>query len=315
MGTSTRWKGPRWPGLNQRFSRWTPERSDPGRAAASAVDALHRACRADPDAFGLREASTAAGLRLADTMRVLAKEGPTGLRRAAEHQEGEQALGGSAVPHGETGATGLEWSGPADAFVADLTERIAGDGTTVVDACLRRAAVVSAGRLLDRAEVRQAVDASYGSGSTVPEGDGWASDLLCLLYRWFFAGLVSEFLRAVVAEQIDLTLPGLSTAMPEAGIPEKVTDLVLSLVPDPCEEATEREGPSGLVPGGELYPEVVAAAADDPAAATPDLVEVARLLVPRSVGAVLGLADGMPGIDEAATTTPSDRPADEEPSA
>ncbi|MFJ6694568.1 hypothetical protein ACIQM4_00645 [Streptomyces sp. NPDC091272] len=207
------------------------------------------------------------------------------------------------------GPEGAQWPDPADAFVAEFTDRVAGDGTTVVDAALRRAVVASARRILEQPGMREALGAPSGSSSTAPGGIGLTGDLLCLLYRWFFADLVSEFLRAVIAEQIDLMVPGLSSVAPEAGISDKVTDLVLSLVPDPCEEATEtaEEGmPAGLVPSDELPPGGTAGAASGPPVIAPPLLEVARLLVPGTVGKVLGLTSATSSTEGAAAATPID---------
>ncbi|MFI5806337.1 hypothetical protein [Streptomyces sp. NPDC051561] len=296
--------------------------------AASVIGALQNACRADKDAFGLREAATAAGLRLTDTLRVLAEDGPVGLhRRPPEARVGKQPQGGGEVSYEEgipgqneapadpgEGTEGPRWPDPADAFVAEFTERVAGDGTTVVDAALRRAVVASARRILEEPGVRETLHASVGAEAAASGGRGLAGDLLCLLYRWFFADLISEFLRAVIAEQIDLTVPGLSSIAPEGGIPDKVTDLILSLVPNPCEEATgafEGEGAVVLEPSDELSSggPGEAEAASDPPAVAPPLLEVARLLVPGTVGKVLGLASAASAAGEIAAI-----PVKEEPS-
>ncbi|MEU8887449.1 hypothetical protein [Streptomyces sp. NPDC048442] len=273
----------------------------------------------DKDAFGLREAATAAGLRLTDTLRVLAEDGPDGLhRRPPKARVGKQPQGDGEVSY-EDGIPGRNeapadpwevtegalWPDPSDAFVAEFTERVAGDGTTVVDAALRRAVVASARRLLEQPGVRESLGAPSGSDSASPGGSGLAGVLLCLLYRWFFADLVSEFLRAVIAEQIDLVVPGLSSAVPEGGIPDKVTGLVLSLVPNPCAEAAEGEGLVDLVPSDELPPGDATGATEDPPVVAPPLLEVARLLVPSTVRKVLGLAADASGTDETAITTPT----------
>ncbi|MFJ4876252.1 hypothetical protein ACIP93_13685 [Streptomyces sp. NPDC088745] len=254
---------------------------------------------------------------------MLAEDGPVGLhRRPPEARVGKQPQDRGQVSYEDgissrneapadrwEGTEGPQWPDPADAFVGEFTERVAGDGTTVVDAALRRAAVASARRILEQPGMREALGAPSGPYSTVPGGSGLTGDLLCLLYRWFFADLVSEFLRAVIAEQIDLMVPGLSSVAPEGGIPDKVTDLVLSLVPNPCEEATEtgvEEGPAGLVPSGELSPGGTTGATGDPPVIAPPLLAVARLLVPDTVGKVLGLASATSSTDETAAATAID---------
>ncbi|MEV8404250.1 hypothetical protein AB0R12_00185 [Streptomyces niveus] len=287
------------------------------------IGALQNDCRTDRDAFGLREAATAAGLRLIDTLRVLAEDGPVGLhRRPPEAPVGKQPEGRGEVSYEDgfpgrneapadpwEGTEGPQWPDPSDAFVAEFTDWVAGDGTTVVDAALRRAVVASARRILEQPGMREALGAPSGSYPTAPGGSGLTGELLCLLYRWFVADLVSEFLRAVIAEQMDLMVPGLSSVAPEGGIPDKVTDLVLSLVPNPCEaatESTEEARLAGLMPSGELPPGGTTAAASDPPVIAPPLLEVARLLVPGTVGKVLGLASATSNTDETAVASPID---------
>lgn len=249
MGTSTRWTGPggrsgiaaEWSRVSRRLSRWNG-----GGAQAEQLldkilddhlDVLHRTIREDQSAFGLVDAATKAGYRLADVMAVLAHDGPRDLKDAGD-------------------------------FLARFTDEVGGEGGTVTDAAIRRAATDTAERLLKRQ------NAETGGGEAA--GDGLAGDLLCLLYQWFFADIVTEFLRSVIAEKVKLVAPILPVLDPGDHIADWAADKVLSLVPSPCEEAAE------LVEEAKFAESVI----EDPVGSLPD---IARRLVPGTVGRVLGL--------------------------
>ncbi|MGW4238162.1 hypothetical protein ACWEJP_15220 [Streptomyces sp. NPDC004749] len=269
MGTSTRWEGPRWSGLSSRLARWDPDRSDTGATATAAIAALQGACRTDPSAFGLRDAACAAGVRLADAMEALGASGPSGLlNKGPAHED---------LGSGEEGPL-LDWQDPADAFVAELTRRVGGEGGTVVDAALRRAVTASARRLLTtHPEIRESLSTPDGPS----QGRGLAGDLLCLLYQWFFADLVTEFLRAVIAEKIRLTVPVLDVIDSEGRIADGVADRIIALIPDPCEEAEAQAADAA---------KAALSAHDASADVDVPLSDVARRLVPGVVGKILGFA-------------------------
>ncbi|KOU07187.1 hypothetical protein ADK88_11865 [Streptomyces sp. NRRL F-2295] len=111
-------------------------------------------------------------------------------------------------------------------------------------------------------------------------GKGWSGDLLCLIYQWFFADVVAEFLRGVIAEKIKLVVPVLPVADPEDHVADWVAEQVLHLVPNPCEEAEHLKNAVEQA-------EDAVATFEDPTVGT--LAQVARGLVPRAVGAALGL--------------------------
>ncbi|MFE2640425.1 hypothetical protein ACFXKF_37775 [Streptomyces scopuliridis] len=194
--------------------------------------------RADPAAFGLYDATYAAGERLADVMATLA-------------------------------GTGLDGTD----FPARFTVLIGGEGGTVTDAAIRRAAAEAAQRLMRHPEAAA--------------GGALSGGLLCLLYEWFFAGVVAEFLKAVVAEKVKLVVPVLPVLDPEDHIADWVADHVLKLLPSPCDEAAR------LVEKAETALSVV----EDPAVTLP---EVARALVPRTAGRALGLITEQDAGEEAA---------------
>lgn len=98
------------------------------------------------------------------------------------------------------------------AVVGDFARHVAGTGTTVVDAVGRRAAVRAGERLF-----------------SAP-----ADTLFCLVYRQFFADVVSEFLRAAIAEEINAAVPVLVLVDPAGQVTDWVAARLVALVPDPC---------------------------------------------------------------------------------
>lgn len=281
MGTSTAWRGPggntglrrRWSTLQGGLTRWQSRYTQAGGEGGAAaelslravqeltaqadayVDALRETCREDEHAFGLQDAAFAAGERLATAMAALAASGTAGLAS----EDG---------PHFED---------PATAFVAELTNAVAGDGGTLADAAVRRAAA-KAGRLLVR-HYPEVLGAPTGA-EDASSGRGFVGELLCFLYKTFFAEFVAEFLRAVVAENLRLAVPVLAMDRSPESFTDHIATRIVGLVPDPCEEHTEHEQ--------------TAVAAEGPLGGEPALLlpDVARRLVPRTVRAVLGLPQG-----------------------
>ncbi|MFD4114699.1 hypothetical protein ACFWSJ_14705 [Streptomyces niveus] len=203
---------------------------------------MHQTLRADRSAFGLHDTACAAGERLALAL-------------------GSMAAGGAESE---------------DALVARLVSEVGGDGGTLADAAVRRAVAAAVRDVWDRhPELGDAIDAGATSG-------GFAWDILCDLYQVFFADMVGEFLRSVVAEHVKLAAPVLIATDPEGRIADWVAEKVVDLVPSPCEESAEA---TDLAPAVDTA-QSVAGAAQDPSAALP---KIAQSLVPRAVGKVLGL--------------------------
>lgn len=241
MGTSTRWKGPRgdrWSAAARRLARWDSESRNADQRleeiAADHLRALHETVRADPSAFGLYGVVCEAGERLAHTLGSLATKGV--------RSEGE--------------------------LVARLVSEVGADGGTLADAAVRRGVAEAVRNVRERH--REWGEAMADAPSS--EG-GFAWDILCDLYRMFFADTVGEFLRSVVAEHVRQAAPVLVVADPEGRIADWVAEKLVGLVPNPCEEAVD------AVPSaeGDLEEPLV-------------LPEIAEALVPRAVGKVLGLA-------------------------
>lgn len=256
MGTSSRWEGPggssgtadEWSRISARLSGWRAERQGApaklDRIAKDYLELLHRTLREDPSAFGLYDAACAAGERLTVVMDVLATPGSVG-----EDPGSSESVG--------------------DDFLTRFTEAVGGEGGTLTDAAVRRSAAATAERF-------------RRTHPTVltPGGSGWSGDLLCLLYQWFFADVVAEFLRVIIAEKVKFVVPVLPLVDSEDRVAGWVAEQVMRLLPSPCEEA-ER-----LAESAERAEETVTAL-EDPTVAT--LGQVARSLVPRAVGAALGL--------------------------
>ncbi|MFD9484308.1 hypothetical protein ACFWBX_09925 [Streptomyces sp. NPDC059991] len=248
--------------------------------ATAAIDALQGSCRADPSAFGLQDAACAAGARLADAMEILGAVGPSGLVNKNPVHEDLRS---------EEEGDRLDWQDPADAFVAEVTRQVGGEGSTIVDAALRRAIAASAQRLLTtHPEIRESLTAPDGAS----QGRGLAGDLLCLLYRWFFADLVTEFLRAVIAEKIKLTVPVLEVIDSEGRIADGVAEKILALIPNPCEEAEAQAAEAT---------EAALSESEESMEADVPLSDVARRLVPGVVGKILGFAVDALGEEEVPT--------------
>ncbi|MEV6506911.1 hypothetical protein AB0M61_12380 [Streptomyces sp. NPDC051642] len=249
MGTSTRWKGPngdQWGSAGRRLARWRDDSRNADQRleeiAAEHLSALHETLRADRSAFGLYDTACAAGERLAGALGSLAVEG-------AESE---------------------------DALVARLVSEVGGDGGTLADAAVRRGMAAAVHDVWSR---HPELDDAMGEGAT---GGGFAWDILCDLYQVFFADMVGEFLRSVVAEHIKLAVPVLIATDPEGRIADWVAEKVVDLVPSPCEESAEATDLAQAVDTAQS----VVGALQDPSAALP---KIAELLVPRAVGKVLGL--------------------------
>lgn len=252
MGTSSRWSGPSgraWTQVRRRLNAQLAQphvtSADFDAAAEDYVHVLQETLCGDPTAYGLRDAACAAGIRLAEAIDALAEHGPQ----------------------------------TADAFIAQLSHDVGGDGATITDAAVRRAAAAAAREVLKRhPELKSAPAQGRESG-------GLASDILCDLFQLFFALVVAEFLKSVIAAHIALAMPLVHVLDPAGKIPDLITEKLLSIVPNPCEAAQQQEA--------EEIVQAVQTAQDlngmiqQPALVLP---VVARLLVPRAVRTVLGLA-------------------------
>ncbi|MFE3138988.1 hypothetical protein [Streptomyces scopuliridis] len=248
MGTSTRWKGPngdQWSSAGRRLARWREDsRNADQRLEEIAADHLSA---------------------LHETLR--ADRSAFGLYDTA-------CAAGDRLA-GALGSLAAEGAESEDALVARLVSEVGGDGGTLADAAVRRG---MASAVRDVRSRHPELDDVMGGGA----GGGFTWDILCDLYQVFFADMVGEFLRSVVAEHVKLAVPVLIAADPEGRIADWVAEKVVDLVPNPCEESAEA---TDLAQGVDTAQSVVDAL-QDPSAALP---KIAELLVPRAVGKVLGL--------------------------
>jgi hypothetical protein len=224
MGTSTGWAGPRWGELL-------------GAAKRSVRDEYAARPMPRQRAGDVHDAAWAAhwGGRLLERLHSDLEEDPDayGLRSRATIMGRELVLAVAALRERD-GVPGGRMP-----LVADIAIRVVGTGTAVVDAVGRRAVVRAGERLFP-----------------LPD-----DALFCLIYREFFADLVVEFLRAVIAEEINAAFPALVLVDPAGEIADWMAGRLVALVPDPCAE---------VLPGRSL-------------------LEVAVHRVPDAVDAVLGV--------------------------
>jgi hypothetical protein len=242
MGTSTNWRGPRgatWNALRKSLGRLPgslaaltsrqatipedippPRHPSSDRLPAQLIEprahrfraALQQELMADPEAYGIRDTALAGGTRLVETLSALIDD--------------RNALG---PPPSDWPAS------PSDWFMTVFVDRVSGDDNTIATGVVRRAATTAAERLISEPGVLT------GSAETA-RSRGLAMDLFCLVYTSFIADVVTEFAKAVIAEQITLAVPGLLLIDPAGRIPDCVGEQVAALIPNPCEQAEAKHG-------------------------------------------------------------------------
>ncbi len=159
------------------------------------------------------------------------------------------------VPESGWPGTREEW------FVCRFVSAVAGEGTTIADAVVRRSAAVCAERVL----------ASPAAADAIAKGDpGWSfpDGLFCEIYQLLFADCVAEFVHAVIAEKVKLVVPALVLVDPSGQIADWVADRITEVLPMPC--AGKREHPedprSVLELGRDMLQDAVAIALGLPGA-------------------------------------------------
>ncbi len=82
--------------------------------------------------------------------------------------------------------------------------------------------------------------------------DSWVdNEFFCLIYKLFFADIVTEFLVSVVASQITTAMPALLVADPTGMLTNAIAGEIASYVPTPCDEADEAADRSFIAGVGE----------------------------------------------------------------
>ena len=269
MGTSTRWPGPKggaWVGPNRRLQALDRAVGDStARGAGSKAGdvppetdkattdklaliiqmqlrALGQTIRNDPDAYGLQNVASQAGARLVDILDALASTGPS-------------ALG---PPDDGTDEARLT------DFTLRFTDKVAGSGICPANAVARRAALECAEEILRDPRIRQAVCQGDRSSDARLSGE-----LLCWIYRLFFARLVTQFIQSAIAAKINLIAPGWQVVDPAGKLSEWITKHVMALLPNPCDQ-NDQKGES--------------------------LTDLARDLLEESIQRALGIHSDIPGI-------------------
>lgn len=213
IGTSQAVGGPRgtsWREAERALRRWEPAAEDGGRSGQETAEAYRRALastlRRDPDAFGIRDGLRAAGERLVEVLESL--DGDVAADRPSPGRS----------PQEDT------------AFAAWFRGAVAGEGATLADAAIRRAAI------------RGGLDRLFVS----PDSGGLSDELFCLIYGWFFADAVAEFVKTLMAEKIKLVFPVLYAVDPAGLIAGWLSERIYAELPKPCEakDARGEDAPS-----------------------------------------------------------------------
>lgn len=178
------------------------------RLGQSYRNALAVELRAMPDCFGLRSAVEQSGRRLVDILEAIDLHGLAWFR-PFESVTAEERL---------------------DEFVARFADQVAHSVGLTVDAVVRQAAADTARYLLDRSPaLRHAVET--GDGDAV----GIDDELFCMIYRLFFAYVVTRFLQSVIAAKITLMVPVLPAVDPAGHIANWIAEKIVSIIPTPCQ--------------------------------------------------------------------------------
>lgn len=237
MGTSTKWEGPkgRWAAVGKQLrgelkphvrqgsggsgppivSRWLPP-DKVEEYAQSFLETLEADLRNSPAAHGLVPAVHRAGERLAEVLAAMTNEGIASL-----------GLSESLTSWGEP--TPAERT---DAFIARFTDQVAVSLGRPADAAIRRACVTTAERILEKApRVRAVVE----DGEDLV--DWLTGELFCELYRLFFADVVRQFLRSVIAAKLSLAAPVLPFVDPSWALANRAAEMIEALIPTPCKES------------------------------------------------------------------------------
>lgn len=236
MGTSSKWRGPAgqpWIGVSGNVARQLD------LVSARTADKIPLPRPDDTEVCLGRDVIADRGTRFRVALAAALRKDPAAFDLyATMHDHGRLLvrIAGSLVT---TGFDALdppppEWSaGDEDWFVYQFARGVAGDGNTLVDAMARRAVVRCAERILREQKSSRA-------------DDRLSTELFCLVYRLFFAEMVAEFVRAVVAENIKLAVPGLVLIDPAGHIADWVAGQVVDAIPNPCETGHAR-GADGLI--------------------------------------------------------------------
>jgi hypothetical protein len=199
--------------------------------------ALQETLRADPDAYGLRTELSAAGLRLTTVVEQLASDGITALGPLPGHTPDARST----------------------AFIQRFVDQIMGTANSPADAALRRAAVRCAEDILSDPHVGRAIE--QGENSRL------SGEIICWIYRTFFATAITNFIQSTIAAKITLIAPWWHLIDPAGKAASWLTNKIMSVIPNPCEET-------------------------DQGSDSPSLADLARSLLTETVDRALGISPG-----------------------
>jgi hypothetical protein len=199
----------------------TVKEPDPQTAqvANEQLQAFWRDMRQDHDAFGLRQGMQQAASRLVDLI-----------------APGSSATSGIAV-------FGRNLEEKADSFVEAFTRRVAGEGSRISDAIIRRAAVATARKAVRSEAVKRQLD--------LPDGQvSFTGELFCMIYKLFLGDVVATAIKTLIQEKIRLAVPILRLTDPVVNVSGWIAAKIVSIIPDPCAELRVREPGASLLKVG-----------------------------------------------------------------
>ena len=210
MGTSRRWTGADagiWRRGDEALNRWTSTAGNAPILSKSGTEAIGNAY------LGCLQRAARAGKELEpirDAMITYGARLPAAIERAL-------AVSVRAGGTDSNGAHAVTDVAVIEGFLDDL----GAGGGTLLDAVVRRAA-------------SETLTAAGGAAA----GDG----VFCLLYRMFFAQVVSQFITTVIAEKVKLAVPVLRAVDPAGEVAAWVAKRVFSLLPNPCDVPVDNGG-------------------------------------------------------------------------
>ncbi|MGW7685295.1 hypothetical protein ACWGID_31435 [Kribbella sp. NPDC054772] len=183
----------------------------PERAAELAElyrSALIQQLRTDQDSYGLRQAVNAHATRFVEVLTSLRE---TSWGQHPDHLDLDQP------------------SGP-DRLLELLTASICLDEPGYVNAAIRPGVVLTISKLTHSPASRRRAR----SGQALID-----DELLCFLYREFFADAITEFLTSVIAAKLNVAVPLLLVIDPTGQISQYLASKIVEAIPTPCEEKNE----------------------------------------------------------------------------
>lgn len=125
----------------------------------------------------------------------------------------------------------LRTSDARNALISFLVEQSCPPGSTLAQAMTRQAAVRVSTALVEEAVRRRA---------PLHRESLLGDELFCLIFRMFFAEVVTEFLATLIAAKISVVVPVLVLVDPGGLLSTYIAEKVAKQMPTPCEERDRR---------------------------------------------------------------------------